>query len=292
MISSSASAAPSRSPRAMRAGRSEARLMVVGIGREPRFLGVDSAAGAAATSSAERARAIAGCLALFGAATSSSARASSALPAAISARASPPIASGLSGRHFADLRKIFAARSASPSASTCSPIAISGSISASSSCASPLTGSCAEHLVERPLQLAFGAVIGQVGDRLALEQGIDGRDRLDPELGGDQLVLVDVDLDQLDALVGIIGGDLFEHRGELLARPAPFRPEIEDDEAVIDGSITSRSKRSTASRSASLMPSVATHILLCSIWPRIWAARRQARQVGQLRGCRAAGSAC
>ena len=45
------------------------------------------------------------------------------------------------------------------------------------------------------------------------------------------LSLVDVDLGQHDALVGIVGGDLVEHRAKLLARPAPFGPEIEDDEA-------------------------------------------------------------
>ena len=37
-------------------------------------------------------------------------------------------------------------------------------------------------------------------------------------------------LTSLDAAVGIFGGDLLEHRRELLARPAPFGPEIEDDE--------------------------------------------------------------
>src|SRR3546814_15775156 len=36
------------------------------------------------------------------------------------------------------------------------------------------------------------------------------------------------DLRQHDALVGIVGGDLFEHGGELLARPAPFDPEIDE----------------------------------------------------------------
>src|SRR3546814_6812091 len=78
--------------------------------------------------------------------------------------------------------------------------------------------------------LAFGARIGQVRDRLALEDRIDGRDRLDLELARDEAIRIDVDLRQHDALVGIVGGDLFEHGGELLARPAPFCPEIQDDE--------------------------------------------------------------
>src|SRR3546814_16704194 len=47
----------------------------------------------------------------------------------------------------------------------------------------------------------------------------------------DEAIRIDVDLRQHDALVGIVGGDLFEHGGELLARPAPFGPEIQDDEA-------------------------------------------------------------
>src|SRR3546814_2506752 len=66
---------------------------------------------------------------------------------------------------------------------------------------------------------------------LALEDRIDGRDRLDLELARDEAIRIDVDLRQHDALVGIVGGDLFEHGGELLARPAPFGPEIQDDEA-------------------------------------------------------------
>src|SRR3546814_3143087 len=37
--------------------------------------------------------------------------------------------------------------------------------------------------------------------------------------------------DLRDPLVGIIRGDFFQHGAELLARPAPFGPEIENDEA-------------------------------------------------------------
>ena len=77
---------------------------------------------------------------------------------------------------------------ASPSPSTCSPIAISGSISAARSCAFALDRQLGEQLVEDSLQLRLGAVIGEVGDRLALEDRIDRRDRLDLELGGDELV--------------------------------------------------------------------------------------------------------
>src|SRR3546814_11580606 len=80
------------------------------------------------------------------------------------------------------------------------------------------------------LQLAFGARIGQVRDRLTLEYRIDGRDRLDLKLTGDEAIRIDVDLHQRDPLVGIIRGDFFQHGAELLARPAPFGPEIENDE--------------------------------------------------------------
>ncbi len=92
-----------------------------------------------------------------------------------------------------------------------------------------------QDLVERAGQLAFGARAGEVGDRLALEDRVDRRDLLDPELGGDHFLFVDVELDQLDALVRIIGGDLLEHRRELLARPAPFGPEIEQNQRVHAG---------------------------------------------------------
>ena len=87
-----------------------------------------------------------------------------------------------------------------------------------------------QDLVEHRRQLPLGPSLAQVGDGLALEHGINGRDRLDPELGSDELVLVDVDLHQPDAAIGISGGDLLEDRRQLLARPAPFRPEIDDDE--------------------------------------------------------------
>ena len=87
-----------------------------------------------------------------------------------------------------------------------------------------------EDLVERLLQLRFAAGIGQVGDRLALEHRIDGRDRLDLELGCNELFLVDIDLHQHHALVGIVGRNLFQQRGQRLAGPAPVGIEIEDDE--------------------------------------------------------------
>jgi hypothetical protein len=67
--------------------------------------------------------------------------------------------------------------------------------------------------------------------QLALIHGIDGRDRLDLELGRDELILVGVDLGQPHALRRIILRDLLDHRRQRLARPAPFRPEIDQHEA-------------------------------------------------------------
>ena len=87
-----------------------------------------------------------------------------------------------------------------------------------------------QQLIEDSRELALRPGGSQIGDELALEQGIDGGDGLDAKLGGDGLVRVDIDLDQRHALRRIIGGDLFEDRGQLLAGPAPFGPEIEDDQ--------------------------------------------------------------
>ena len=92
------------------------------------------------------------------------------------------------------------ARSASPSASTCFAhrdqrldLGLRGR-------ALGLDLQLREQLVEHLLELPFGAIVGEVGDRLAAIDRIDGRDRLDAELRGEQLVLVDVDLGELHAL--------------------------------------------------------------------------------------------
>jgi hypothetical protein len=74
------------------------------------------------------------------------------------------------------------------------------------------------------------------------DEGDDGGDRLDAELAGDGGMVVDVHLDQLDATAGLLT-DLFELRRQLLARPAPRRPEIDQHRlACRDSSITSRGK--------------------------------------------------
>jgi hypothetical protein len=174
----------------------------------------------------------------------------------MSARASPPIAGHSSG-HVADLAEDDAARGASPSLSTCSPIASRGSISASAAAPSASIFELLEQLVERLFELPFGAIVGKVGDRLAAMNRVDRRDRLDAELRRDQFVLVDVDLGELDALGRIIGRNFLEDRTKLLAWAAPFRPEIEHDERGHRGWMTCSSKRWIASRSASVRPRVA-----------------------------------
>ena len=163
-------------------GDGEARLMVVGIGSEPRLLGRDvdrrrrrdleRGAGAAQSRMLR--------LLLV-----ERDRARRALRRPCRPRSSPGPArrspSGLSG----SISRICAKIASPPaprrrSASTSSPIAISGSISARRSCAWPLTGNWPSNWSSTRLHLRLAAILGQVGDRLALEEGIDGRDRLDP----------------------------------------------------------------------------------------------------------------
>jgi len=82
-------------------------------------------------------------------------------------------------------------------------------------------------IVDELLELALGLAADEAVDRLAVREAVDGGDRLDAELGGELLVLVDVDLDQLDLAAGLLDR-LLQRRGELLARPAPRRPEVDD----------------------------------------------------------------
>src|SRR3546814_13041300 len=57
-----------------------------------------------------------------------------------------------------------------------------------------------QQLIEHLLELAFGARLRQVGDRLPLKNGIDRRDRLHTKLRRAKGIFIDIDLDQLDAL--------------------------------------------------------------------------------------------
>ena len=71
-------------------------------------------------------------------------------------------------------------------------------------------------------------------DRAAIDEGVDGGDRLHTQLAGVARVLVDIDLDQLDRALGGHDG-LFQRRGQLAARAAPGGPEIDDDRLGLGG---------------------------------------------------------
>ena len=133
MISSSASAARvAIAGRHLRASQLEARLVIVGVCRQPRLERAPcrrparrrdferrAARGRSPASSPARPAARRAARAL---------RRSRRRQSAPAAR--PPITSALSGAMSRTWRKMLTARGASPSASTCSPIATSGSISA------------------------------------------------------------------------------------------------------------------------------------------------------------------
>ena len=80
---------------------------------------------------------------------------------------------------------------------------------------------------DKSLDLAFRDRAHETIHRLAVAEGIDGRDGLDAQLLGDLGILVDVHLDHLHRAAG---GDHrgFQLRAERLAGAAPGRPEIHD----------------------------------------------------------------
>src|SRR5579883_1649203 len=65
------------------------------------------------------------------------------------------------------------------------------------------------------------------GDRVPLLEEDEGGDAHDVEPAGDVEVVVDVELGD-PQLAGLLGGDLLEHRGDHLAWPAPFGPEVHE----------------------------------------------------------------
>ena len=159
-----------------------------------------------------------------------------------------------------------------------------------------LDGQLAKQLVDHALELGLGAILGEVGDGLALEESEHRRDRLDLELSGEEFFRLDVDLDEEHALIGIIRRQFVKQRAQLLARAAPFGPEIEDHEAG------HRWFDDIALESLDRGPLVLAHaqrrhaISPRSSWSRIW--RRQARAasgvaaaitLGPLGGCGPAG---
>src|SRR6266576_2452924 len=92
-------------------------------------------------------------------------------------------------------------------------------------------GTGATQALDELLDLAFRLRADKPVDRPAVLEGIDRRDRLDAHLLRDLGVLVDVELDHTHRTVGR-AHDFFEDRPQLLARPAPRRPEIDDDRLV------------------------------------------------------------
>ena len=85
----------------------------------------------------------------------------------------------------------------------------------------------ARQLLHEGSQLRFRNCAREAVDRLAVLERVNGRDRLDAQLAGNFLVLVDVHLDETHGALGF-RNDLFERGSELLARPAPRRPEIDN----------------------------------------------------------------
>jgi hypothetical protein len=85
----------------------------------------------------------------------------------------------------------------------------------------------AYQLFDKGLELAIGHRAHKPIDRLAIDEGIDGGDRLNPQLTGIGRVLVDINLDQLHRPLGGDDG-LFDGGGQGLAGPAPGCPEVDN----------------------------------------------------------------
>ncbi|MNN30727.1 hypothetical protein D3C81_1443850 [compost metagenome] len=92
----------------------------------------------------------------------------------------------------------------------------------------------AGQLVDEGLDLAVGNGALEAVDRLAVDEGVDGRDRLDPQLARIGRVGVDVDLDHLDRALRPAHG-LFQGGPEGPARAAPGGPEVDDDRLMFRG---------------------------------------------------------
>jgi hypothetical protein len=88
-------------------------------------------------------------------------------------------------------------------------------------------------LDERPHH-ALGLRALEAVERAPVAEGVDGGDRLDAQLVGQRLVLVDVDLRQAH-LAAVAAHDLLQDRGQLLARPAPLGPEIDQHRRLARG---------------------------------------------------------
>ena len=81
-------------------------------------------------------------------------------------------------------------------------------------------------VLEELAHLAFRQRAGEAVDDLAVLDQEHGRDRADLERRAELRLLVDIDLGQLERAV-VVGGEFLQDRAELLARPAPLGPEID-----------------------------------------------------------------
>ena len=92
--------------------------------------------------------------------------------------------------------------------------------------------SASVRLGQQPLDelahLGLGERADERVDDLAADEGVHRGDRLGAEGVRDLRVGVDVDLHELDLALGL-GDDALEDRAERLARPAPLRPQVDDD---------------------------------------------------------------
>ena len=80
-------------------------------------------------------------------------------------------------------------------------------------------------VLEEFAQLAFRQRAGEAIDQLPVLDQHHRRHRADLERGGQFLFGIDIDLGQFEGAV-VVGGQLFQHRAQGLARAAPGRPEI------------------------------------------------------------------
>ena len=90
-----------------------------------------------------------------------------------------------------------------------------------------LVGLGRHELVEEALDLRRRQRAAELGHDAAVVERLDGGDPLNSEEGLQALVPVDVDLGQLDLALSRRNRPL-ENGSELLAGPAPVRPEVDD----------------------------------------------------------------
>src|SRR5258708_6993164 len=91
----------------------------------------------------------------------------------------------------------------------------------------------AQRLLEG-FDLTFGYGAHETVYGLTVPEGVDGRNRLNSQLAGDLLILVDVDFDEAHGTLGLVHR-LLQGGPQLLTGAAPGRPEIDDDRNLARG---------------------------------------------------------